>query len=47
MAEFRRALADDLDTPRAMRALREALLQRDAHTVSSMLAILVGTASLT
>lgn len=47
MAEFSAALADDLDTPRAVRALRAALRQRDAPAVRSMLDILVGTASLT
>ena len=47
MAEFNAALADDLDTPRAVRALRAALRQKDAAAVRSMLSILVGTASLT
>jgi len=47
MAEFGGALADDLDTPRALRALRVALRQRDAPAVRSMLGILAGTASLT
>jgi cysteinyl-tRNA synthetase len=47
MAEFSAALADDLDTPRAVRALRAALRQRDATAVRSMLDVLVGTASLT
>jgi cysteinyl-tRNA synthetase len=47
IAEFNAALADDLDTPRAMRALRAALRQRDAAAVRWMLGILVGTASLT
>ncbi|HSS61479.1 MAG TPA: class I tRNA ligase family protein [Candidatus Limnocylindrales bacterium] len=47
MAEFNAALADDLDTPRAVRALRAALAQKDASAVRAMLAILVGTASLT
>jgi L-cysteine:1D-myo-inositol 2-amino-2-deoxy-alpha-D-glucopyranoside ligase len=47
MAEFEAALADDLDTPRALRALRAALRRRDAAACRQMLAILVGTASLT
>jgi L-cysteine:1D-myo-inositol 2-amino-2-deoxy-alpha-D-glucopyranoside ligase len=46
MAEFNAALADDLDTPRAVRALRAALAQKDAAALRAMLAILVGTASL-
>jgi L-cysteine:1D-myo-inositol 2-amino-2-deoxy-alpha-D-glucopyranoside ligase len=45
--EFNAALADDLDTPRAVRALREAIRRRDAAAVRSMLDVLVGTASLT
>ena len=45
--EFNAALADDLDTPRAMRALRMAVRRRDATAVRWMLGILVGTASLT
>ncbi len=47
MTEFNAALADDLDTPRAVRALRAALAQKDAPAVKEMLAVLVGTASLT
>jgi L-cysteine:1D-myo-inositol 2-amino-2-deoxy-alpha-D-glucopyranoside ligase len=47
MAEFNAALSDDLDTPRAVRALRSALAQKDAAAVRVMLAVLVGTASLT
>jgi L-cysteine:1D-myo-inositol 2-amino-2-deoxy-alpha-D-glucopyranoside ligase len=47
MAEFNAALADDLDTPRAVRALRAALSRKDAAAVRAMLAILAGTASLT
>ena len=47
MAEFNGALSDDLDTPRAVRALRAALTQKDPAAVRAMLAILVGTASLT
>ena len=46
MAEFNAALSDDLDTPRAIRALRSALAKKDAAAVQAMLAILVGTASL-
>jgi cysteinyl-tRNA synthetase len=45
--EFNAALADDLDTPRAIRTLRAALRERDAGAVRRMLDILVGTASLT
>jgi L-cysteine:1D-myo-inositol 2-amino-2-deoxy-alpha-D-glucopyranoside ligase len=47
LKEFNAALADDLDTPRAVRALREAIRRRDAAAVRSMLDVLVGTASLT
>ena len=47
MKEFNAALSDDLDTPRAVRALRTAIRQRDAAAVRLMLGILVGTASLT
>ena len=47
MAEFNAALSDDLDTPRAVRALRAALAEKDAAAVRAMLAILAGTASLT
>lgn len=47
MAEFSAALSDDLDTPRAVRALRAALAEKDAAAVRAMLAILAGTASLT
>ena len=46
MAEFNKALEDDLDTPRAVRALRAALRQRDAAAARSMLDVLIGTASL-
>ena len=45
--EFNAALADDLDTPRAVRALRAAIRQRDAAAARWMLSILVGNASLT
>jgi L-cysteine:1D-myo-inositol 2-amino-2-deoxy-alpha-D-glucopyranoside ligase len=44
--EFNAALSDDLDTPRAVRALRLAIRKRDAAATRSMLGILVGTASL-
>jgi L-cysteine:1D-myo-inositol 2-amino-2-deoxy-alpha-D-glucopyranoside ligase len=47
IAEFNAALADDLDTPRALRVLRAALRQRDAPAARVMLGILAGTASLT
>jgi L-cysteine:1D-myo-inositol 2-amino-2-deoxy-alpha-D-glucopyranoside ligase len=46
MWEFNAALADDLDTPRAVRALRAALRQRDAAAVRAMKEILMGSASL-
>jgi L-cysteine:1D-myo-inositol 2-amino-2-deoxy-alpha-D-glucopyranoside ligase len=46
MAEFNAALADDLDTPRAVRALRAAVRQRDAAAVRAMQAVLLGSASL-
>jgi len=46
MAEFNSALADDLDTPRAVRALRAAVRQRDAAAVRAMQAVLLGSASL-
>ena len=44
--EFNAALADDLDTPRAARALRLAIRRRDAAAVRLMLGILAGSASL-
>ncbi len=44
--EFEAALADDLDTPRAMRALRAAVRQRDAAATRAMVDVLAGTASL-
>ena len=46
MAEFNTALADDLDTPRAVRALRAAVRQKDAGAVRAMKEVLLGTASL-
>ena len=45
--EFNAALDDDLDTPRAIRALRRAVRERDAAAARWMLGILVGSASLT
>jgi L-cysteine:1D-myo-inositol 2-amino-2-deoxy-alpha-D-glucopyranoside ligase len=47
MKEFNAALSDDLDTPRAVRALRLAIRLRDPAAVRQMLDILVGTAALT
>ncbi len=46
MAEFNAALADDLDTPRAVRAMRAALSERDAAAVRAMKQILLGSAAL-
>ena len=46
VAEFDAALRDDLDTPRAIRALRRATREGDAAAAKWMLAILVGSASL-
>jgi cysteinyl-tRNA synthetase len=45
--EFTAALADDLDTPRAIRALRRATREGDAAAARWMLGILGGSASLT
>jgi cysteinyl-tRNA synthetase len=45
--EFASALEDDLDTPRAIRALRAAIRERDAAAARWMMSILLGTASLT
>jgi cysteinyl-tRNA synthetase len=47
MGEFSKALADDLDTPRAVRALRRAVRERDAAAVRAMREVLMGTAALT
>ena len=44
---FHRALADDLDTPGALRVLRAAVRDGDARAARWMLGILAGTASLT
>ncbi len=46
MREFDAALCDDLDIPRAVRALRRALREGDAAAVRKMLDVLVGTAAL-
>ena len=46
MAQFDAALADDLDTPRAVRVLRAAIRQQDPAAVRAMTSILLGTASL-
>jgi cysteinyl-tRNA synthetase len=46
IAEFEAAMSDDLDTPRAVRALRAALRQRDAPAAKWMLDILAGSAAL-
>jgi L-cysteine:1D-myo-inositol 2-amino-2-deoxy-alpha-D-glucopyranoside ligase len=47
LREFDEALEDNLDTPRAVRALRAAVREKDAAAVRSMASILLGTASLT
>jgi len=47
LARFNNALADNLDTPTAIRVLREAVRQREAEAARWMLGILAGTASLT
>ena len=46
VAEFRAALDDDLDTPRAVRGLRAAVGRRDAAAASWMAGILCGDAAL-
>jgi len=46
MGEFNAALADDLDTPRAVRALRAAVRQGDAPAVRAMKDVLLGTSQL-
>jgi len=46
VARFNNALADDLDTPTAIRVLREAVRRREAEAARLMLGILAGTASL-
>ncbi|MDQ6772327.1 MAG: class I tRNA ligase family protein [Candidatus Dormibacteraeota bacterium] len=45
IAEFSAALDDDLDTPRAVRALRAAVRRRDARAAGWMGSILCGSAS--
>jgi L-cysteine:1D-myo-inositol 2-amino-2-deoxy-alpha-D-glucopyranoside ligase len=47
IGRFNAALSSNLDTPQAIRVLREAVRQRDAVAARWMLGILVGTASLT
>src|SRR6266446_9251703 len=47
LARFNNALADNLDTPTAIRVLREAVRQREAEAARWMLGILAGRASLT
>src|SRR6266446_9106127 len=44
VAQFNNALADDLDVPRAIRVLRDAVRQRDAQAARWMLGILAGDA---
>src|SRR5436853_328636 len=46
MAEFNAALGDDLDTPRAARALRAALREKDAAAARAMTDVLLGSAAL-
>ena len=46
VARFNNALADDLDTPTAIRVLRETVRRREAEAARLMLGILAGTASL-
>jgi len=46
VARFNNALADNLDTPTAIRVLREAVRQREPEAARWMLGILAGTASL-
>ncbi len=46
LAAFKAALADDLDTPTALRFLRRAVRQRDGAAAHAMVAILAGSASL-
>src|SRR5215831_16689139 len=47
ISEFSAALDDDLDTPRAVRALRAAVRRRDGAAAAWMASILRGNASLT
>jgi cysteinyl-tRNA synthetase len=46
VSQFTNALADDLDTPKGIRILREATRQREAEAARWMLGILAGSASL-
>ncbi|TMD37743.1 MAG: hypothetical protein E6I95_00220 [Chloroflexi bacterium] len=46
-AQFTAALADNLDTPRAVRVLRAAVHEGEAEAARWMLSLLAGTASLT
>jgi L-cysteine:1D-myo-inositol 2-amino-2-deoxy-alpha-D-glucopyranoside ligase len=46
VGEFAAAMDDDLDTPRAVRALRAALRAKDAAAVRAMREVLLGTAAL-
>jgi len=46
MAEFNAALADDLDTPRAVRVLRAAVREGNAPAVRAMQEVLLGSAAL-
>jgi L-cysteine:1D-myo-inositol 2-amino-2-deoxy-alpha-D-glucopyranoside ligase len=46
MARFNAALADDLDTPGAVRALRAAVRQGDAPAVRAMREVVLGSAAL-
>jgi L-cysteine:1D-myo-inositol 2-amino-2-deoxy-alpha-D-glucopyranoside ligase len=45
LGEFDAALADDLDTPRAVRAFRAAVRRREAAAVRAMAGVLLGSAS--
>jgi hypothetical protein len=45
-AQFTAALADNLDTPRAIRVLRVAVREGEAGAARWMLSLLAGTASL-
>lgn len=47
MAAFEEAMSDDLDTPRAVRALRQAVRVGDGAAAHRMVGILAGSASLT
>jgi len=47
ISRFNNALADNLDAPRAIRVLRDAVRQQDAQAARWMLGILAGNASVT